>query len=555
MVYFMFLFLSFMYLFLSFWCLKMMIFIIFELNLNLKVIFFDMNFFFFIDWMVSMFLFIVYFISALVMNYSLSYMDSDKNKKYFLWLMIFFVLSMNMMVIMPNLFMIILGWDGLGLVSYLLVIFYKNELSNSSGMITVMTNRLGDVGLLMSIIYLSMFSSWNLISFNNENEMFKLLIILMMMGAMTKSAQMPFSSWLPAAMAAPTPVSSLVHSSTLVTAGVYLMIRMSGFFSNGSISEFLLIVSVLTTIMSGIGALYEMDLKKIIALSTLSQLGVMMMIISLGSEKLAFFHLLTHALFKALLFLSAGVLIHNLSGLQDIRKLDNLSSYSPQILMIMVVSSLSLMGFPYLSGFYSKDKILELMYMFNNSKIMILLLFFSVLLTVMYSFRVIFYLMKESFFLKLNNYLDEENMIKPMVNMLKMVIFLGSLLEWVMIYEPIEMNLYIFVKMINLGLVMIGVILMFFFYMKAFLKEKIFLGFFFGKMWFLEEVSLIFLLKMKKLKFYMKNIEMWIEYLSGVGFNYQLKKMNLFLMKFQLSKFYNNLHIMLMILLLFLILN
>lgn len=180
-----------------------------------------------------------------------------------------------------------------------------------------------------------------------------------MIAAITKRAQIPFSSWLPAAMAAPTPVSALVHSSTLVTAGVYLLIRFRPIFSNYMLNRNLLLLSVLTMFISGLGAIFEYDLKKIIALSTLSQLGLIIRTLCLGIPEFAFFHLLTHALFKSLLFICAGYVIHGMKDCQDIRFIGAITIQRPVLVSYFNVANLALCGMPFLAGFYSKDLILE----------------------------------------------------------------------------------------------------------------------------------------------------------------------------------------------------
>ena len=190
---------------------------------------------------------------------------------------------------------------------------------------------------------------------------FEIILIgrLVILAAMTKRAQIPFSSWLPAAIAAPTPVSALVHSSSLVTAGVYLLIRFNILLVNNWLGQFLLLISGLTIFMAGLGANFEFDLKKIIALSTLSQLGLIIRILAIGFYKLAFFHLLTHALFKALLFICAGAIIHNINNTQDIRLIGGLRIHIPLTSSCLNIANLALCGMPFLAGFYSKDIILE----------------------------------------------------------------------------------------------------------------------------------------------------------------------------------------------------
>ena len=209
------------------------------------------------------------------------------------------------------------------------------------------------------------------------------------MAAMTKSAQIPFSAWLPAAIAAPTPVSSLVHSSTLVTAGVYLLIRFNELVG---VNIFLLYISVFTIVISGFGANLEMDLKKIIALSTLRQLGVIIITLSLGLVELTYFHLISHALFKSLLFLCAGVYIHRFGDVQDIRGFGGVGSTLPLTSLFFVGCSLSLCGFPYLSGFYSKDLILESFFIGEINLFIFIIIFFGTLATVSYSVRLVYYI-------------------------------------------------------------------------------------------------------------------------------------------------------------------
>jgi len=220
---------------------------------------------------------------------------------------------------------------------------------------------------------------------------------LVILAAITKRAQIPFSSWLPAAIAAPTPVSALVHSSTLVTAGVFLLIRFNILFTDTFLRKILLLIGGLTIFIAGISANFEFDLKKIIALSTLSQLGLMIRILAIGFPKLAFFHLLTHALFKALLFICAGAIIHNIKNSQDIRDIGALGKLIPFTTSCLNVSNLALCGIPFLAGFYSKDLILEIVILSPLNIFSFFLYFFSTGLTVCYSFRLTFYSLSGGF--------------------------------------------------------------------------------------------------------------------------------------------------------------
>nr|YP_009526485.1 NADH dehydrogenase subunit 5 [Hycleus cichorii]ATP06049.1 NADH dehydrogenase subunit 5 [Hycleus cichorii] len=418
---------------------------------------------FLFDWMSLLFMSFVLFISSAVIWYSKEYMSGDHNLDRFILLVVMFVLSMMLLIISPNLISILLGWDGLGLVSYCLVIYYQNVKSLNAGMITALTNRIGDVALLMSIAWMLNYGSWNYVFYLEEVKTdfyMKIITSLVILAAMTKSAQIPFSSWLPAAMAAPTPVSSLVHSSTLVTAGVFLLIRF-----NYSMTEemlcFLLFISSMTMFMSGLGANFEFDLKKIIALSTLSQLGLMMMILSLGEYKLAFFHLLTHALFKALLFMCAGNVIHSMMNCQDIRFMGGLVQSLPLTCVYMNICNLSLCGIPFLSGFYSKDLIAEVMSMGHLNVFIYMIFYISIGLTVSYSFRLVYYLFVGDLNFTSLIALSEKSyiMLKSMGLLIFLVIIMGSILSWVMFDSCYLIMLPLYMKIMTLVMIFVGMMI------------------------------------------------------------------------------------------------
>ncbi|YP_009170639.1 NADH dehydrogenase subunit 5 (mitochondrion) [Phlebotomus papatasi] len=491
-----------------------------------------------LDWMSLMFMSFVLLISSLVIFYSKDYMGEDKNINRFIILVLMFVCSMMLLIISPNLVSILLGWDGLGLVSYCLVIYFQNVKSYNAGMLTALSNRLGDVAFLLAIAWMLNYGSWNYIYYldmmNKDMEMF-IIGGLIMLAAMTKSAQIPFSSWLPAAMAAPTPVSALVHSSTLVTAGVYLLIRFSNLLLSLSVSKILLLISGLTMFMAGLGANYEFDLKKIIALSTLSQLGLMMSILSFGYMKLAFFHLLTHALFKALLFMCAGAIIHNMINNQDIRFMGCLSGLMPMTVMCMSVANLALCGMPFLAGFYSKDLILEIVYsnVFNLSVFMLFVV--STGLTVMYSFRLVFYALTGMMNIFSYHPMNDSSwvMLKSMTGLLVMAVIGGSMLMWVMFPTPYMICLPSSLKMLTLEICILGGLLGYlisnvslFFFNKAFIYFK--MSWFLGSMWFMPTLSTLGMIFYPlKLGYYLiKNLDQgWSEYFGGQNL-YKLAVMN-----------------------------
>nr|URH16496.1 NADH dehydrogenase subunit 5 [Neotermes castaneus] len=415
---------------------------------------------FLFDWMSLSFMGFVFFISSLVILYSDDYMYGDLNINRFILLVLMFVLSMMFLIISPNMVSILLGWDGLGLVSYCLVIYYQNFKSYNAGMLTVLSNRIGDVALLMVIAWMVNFGSWNYIyylDFLAGSFEMGLISLLVVLAAMTKSAQIPFSSWLPAAMAAPTPVSALVHSSTLVTAGVYLLIRFSAAFGSW-LCTFLLLFSGLTMFMAGLGANFEYDLSKIIALSTLSQLGLMIGAVSVGLVSLAFFHLLTHALFKALLFMCAGVIIHTMSDSQDIRFMGNLSFQMPFTSVCLSVSSFALCGVPFLAGFYSKDLILEMVSLSYINFFGFILFFASTGLTVCYSFRLFYYVfcgdLNSSSFYYISD--DNLNMVYGMIGLMVVAVFGGSMMGWVIFCTPSVVCLPFYLSFLTIFVCLFG---------------------------------------------------------------------------------------------------
>nr|AJY78504.1 NADH dehydrogenase subunit 5 [Cucullaea labiata] len=351
-----------------------------------------------VDLLSVSFSFVVCLISGSVVIYSMSYMSSAEESSRFLWVLFLFVVSMNLLLFFPSVLGLIIGWDGLGLSSFLLVVYYQNSNSLGSGMITALTNRLGD-GLILLGIGISMAAGhWSL--FFGGGSLMGVMWWVMVIASMTKSAQMPFCAWLPAAMAAPTPVSSLVHSSTLVTAGVYLLIRYSSCLNSDiSLSSFLVVVGSFTMLMSGVGGIFEGDMKKVVALSTLSQLGMMVFILGLGFPVVCLFHVFMHALFKALLFMGVGCIIH-CRGDQDIYKIGGSWLDVPGASVFIVLSCFALSGVPFMSGFFSKDVVVELTGNLSVGVFYFMGLILGVLLTVGYSFRLCWFIIGGSFYFK-----------------------------------------------------------------------------------------------------------------------------------------------------------
>nr|ADI75259.1 NADH dehydrogenase subunit 5 [Parnassius bremeri] len=503
-----------------------------------------------LNWMSLLFMMFVLKISSSVIYYKKKYMKSEMNLNRFIILVLLFVFSMILLIISPNMIKIFLGWNGLGLVSYCLEIYYQNIKSYKAGMLTALSNRIGDVMILMEISWMMNYGSWNYIfylNFMNKDYSKKIMGILEIIAAMTKKAQIPFSSWLPAAMAPPTPVSALVHSSTLVTAGVYLLIRFNMLLWNMFFLKLLLLLSGLTMFMAGVSANYEFDLKKIIGLSTLSQLGLMMSILSMGNNELTFFHLLTHAMFKALLFMFAGVIIHMMNDNQDIRYMGGMSIYIPMTSLCMNISKLALCGIPFLAGFYSKDLILEMVSMSNLNMLIFFLYYFSTGLTMFYTIRLLMYLMINDYNLfSIYNLYDEDYvMLKSMFLLLFMSLVTGSFLMWMifnypyMIYLPFNMKMMV-IYVSLMGLIM-GLLIS---NMKIYSLNKFLMTYklsnFLSLMWFMPNLSTY------GLNFYvlnysqnlMKNIDMgWMELYSGQGMFNIIKNYSIFYYLYQMNNF------------------
>nr|YP_009353833.1 NADH dehydrogenase subunit 5 [Euciroa cf. queenslandica STW-2017]AQZ26118.1 NADH dehydrogenase subunit 5 [Euciroa cf. queenslandica STW-2017] len=334
------------------------------------------------------FLTVVIIISSWVSFYSNTYMSGEIFISRFIWLVFFFVLSMSLLIMVPSAWAVMLGWDGLGLTSFLLVIYYQNKSSLSAGMITALTNRLGDIFLLINFSLLSGGGQWG---FYYITAGCYGLALCISVAAITKSAQLPFSSWLPAAMAAPTPVSALVHSSTLVTAGVFLLFRLVHIIESSELLKyFLMYSSMCTLVMAGGCAVVENDIKKVVALSTLSQLSMMVFSLSLGLSDLAFFHMVVHALFKALLFMCVGIFIYMNGGKQDMRSIGVMWSQAPSVVACFSVSNFALCGLPFMGAFYSKDLIIESMYTFNLGVLPMMMIYIGTGLTLVYTLRLYF---------------------------------------------------------------------------------------------------------------------------------------------------------------------
>ena len=342
----------------------------------------------------------VLIVSSLVHVYSIGYMSHDPHNQRFFSYLSLFTFMMIILVTANNFLLMFVGWEGVGICSYLLVSFWYTRIAaNQSSMSAFLTNRVGDCFLTIgmfailwsfgNIDYSTVFSLAPQI---NENIV-TIIGICLLIGAMAKSSQVGLHVWLPMAMEGPTPVSALIHAATMVTAGVYLLMRTSPLIEYSSTVLILALwIGAITTVFSSLIGLFQQDIKKVIAYSTMSQLGMMVIAIGLSSYNIALFHLINHAFYKGLLFLGAGAIIHAVSDNQDFRKYGGLRLFLPLTYSVMLIASLSLVAFPFMTGFYSKDFILESAYgqFYFSSSVVYFLATLGAVFTTLYSVKVLY---------------------------------------------------------------------------------------------------------------------------------------------------------------------
>ena len=372
-----------------------------QLNLNWSI---------YIDTLTAVMLVVVTSVSFLVHVYSIGYMSHDPDKPRFMSYLSLFTFAMLMLITSDNFLQLFFGWEGVGLASYLLIGFwFKKPSANAAAIKAFVVNRVGDFGLAIGVFLIYKYTgSLNFsevfqavpslldkkINFiGTDGNLITYICVFLFIGAMGKSAQLFLHTWLPDAMEGPTPVSALIHAATMVTAGVFLVVRCSPIFEFSPFSQSLIVtIGASTAFFAATIGLVQNDIKKVIAYSTCSQLGYMFFAAGIGAYHIAIFHLFTHAFFKALLFLCAGSVIHSLHEEQDIRKMGGIYKKIPYTYAFMVIGTLAITGFPFLSGFYSKDAILEAAYFSTNSAGMYATSIgvFTALLTSIYSWRLIY---------------------------------------------------------------------------------------------------------------------------------------------------------------------
>nr|YP_009024233.1 NADH dehydrogenase subunit 5 [Oesophagostomum columbianum]AGL61175.1 NADH dehydrogenase subunit 5 [Oesophagostomum columbianum] len=478
-----------------------------------------------------LFSFILGLVTLSVLLFSTYYLHGELNFNYYYFVLLIFVGSMFMLNYSSSVFTMLLSWDLLGISSFFLVLFYNNWDSNSGAMNTALTIGLGDF-FIFTFFSGVIFYGYYFFSFE---MMCSFMVLLLLLTSFTKSAQFPFSNWLPKAMSAPTPISSLVHSSTLVTAGLILLMNFSKLMLNNSVMMIILLIGLFTMFFSSVAALVEEDMKKVVALSTLSQMGFSMTTLGLGLSFVSFIHLVSHALFKSCLFMQIGYIIHCNYGQQDGRGYGNNGNLPLFMQLQLLITLFCLCGLMFSSGMVSKDMILELFFANNYFMILSFMFFVTIFLTFGYSYR-----LWKGFFLSFNKVVNvfSNTLVMNFLSLI-LVVFSVVFMWWLNYNMFLLPSLFLYVDFYVPIIYLIMILFLCYFGFKLLFKELAY-------KFLVDYLAKNVIYKVKNLKFMDNSLNKY----GYMGFN-MLGSLSYFFTSYMSSYKYNNLIILVFFLFLF----